>query len=207
MTRKMACHPAMLCSVAYSVERHLIDSDLAEKMSIASITELTNREWRGCGNSELFGPSAVRKALLELQAMELLQFDFIVDMNSYISLLKSPLQRSIEEMDELVRYVFYGSMGTYSNPVPYRYMTWVHPWVRPDSESVRTMEIDDFVGHCTPIGSNLVSREKMLKILRELRLMRAINFIYEDPIVTFRSSTPSWVSERNYLDTFGFEAE
>lgn len=199
----MACHPAMLTDTIYAVERHLVNQPLDVNISVPSVAEMVNRLWRGCDT--VFSDRIVQKAILELQAMNLVQFEWSlyesVDCNVF-NLLAKP--KCPEDMESAVNDTFYdGLMGNYSNPTPYGFLCELYellptPFSAYGRETVPVWFDQGLYKSRWPIKTTH-------KMLRELRLMGAINYTPRPipEIIVLREKNERRITEDMYAYTFG----
>jgi len=162
------CPLYFLRDVAWVVNRQFYNVDVDElEVTIRSIALMVNRDW--CDMSVTFLDKDIRKALIELQAMEVLQFEWV----GY-SAIRTPNVPYVEPTEELWDETFFcnGFLGSYINPTPIHVM-------ESTANYLASYENRDIPLRYVAADFQS-SPETVLKILRELRIMRVIHYTRRD---------------------------
>ncbi len=196
MERIIPCPLSMLMDVTIAVERHQVDAGQDGPIAVGVIADMVNRVWRGCG-PKVFTDISVQKALLELQAMDTLQCDWI-DQNS-LHARAQPKRPSYENIGE----TFHGMMGTYDNPTPFSILRSVFKAL-PDVHRLPA-DAPSRVVYPSIIAKEeyLQSSAVVMKVFRELRYMWAINYTYDGVAVIITDKSSGWCSSVRHEKAFG----
>lgn len=174
-------------NVSWSVNRHFYDAATrALTVSVSSITEMVNREWEG--SNVIIQEDDVKRALLELQAMDKLRFTW--KSNDVILTYNCPF---LGVDSETWHRTFDGLFGLYSNPPSLYYLQNELSHI---SNSPRRTTLDQ-LGRKYRGSTNTA-----LTILRALQMMRVLYFTDDGTHISITDVRRDRCNKAFYDETF-----